>query len=364
MATTTNIVENQMARMAIGTTVASSTYDAFGNRATKTVGGVTTTYLVEDDANPTGYAQVLDELQNGAVTRSYSYGLQRISQTQVVSNAVTTSYYGYDGGGNVRQLTNASGAVTDSYDYDAFGNQLNTTAGNTPNVYLYRGEQYDTDLGLYYLRARYYNPVSGRFMSRDPEDGISTDPKTLHKYTYAGGDPVNAKDPTGRETLIATADLDFLGAVKNAAAVTVVGAAAVCLLNKSAQTIGGIAANIGDKMFFQSTGLCTEKVTSCKTVLPGLIPIEDVPGWYQFESKGEAASALEEEVGGPVIPTKSRPATTGPCQVGGEYDPGWHIRYMPASGGNAQAGSIVGCPVCDDTGIYPVASERWGVLVR
>lgn len=60
------------------------------------------------------------------------------------------------------------------------------------------GEQYDPDLGLYYLRARYYNPATGRFMSRDPEDGKPIDPKTLHRYLYAGGDPVNAKDPSGR----------------------------------------------------------------------------------------------------------------------------------------------------------------------
>jgi RHS repeat-associated protein len=65
------------------------------------------------------------------------------------------------------------------------------------------GEQYDTDLGLYYLRARYMNPVTGRFVSRDPEDGITTDPKTLHKYLYANGDPVNGSDPTGRATAVA-----------------------------------------------------------------------------------------------------------------------------------------------------------------
>jgi RHS repeat-associated protein len=63
----------------------------------------------------------------------------------------------------------------------------------------YRGEQYDPDLGLYYLRARYYNPATGRFMSRDPEDGKPVDPRTLHKYLYAAGDPVNAMDPRGRE---------------------------------------------------------------------------------------------------------------------------------------------------------------------
>jgi RHS repeat-associated protein len=77
---------------------------------------------------------------------------------------------------------------------------LNKT-GSTPNSYLYRGEQYDSDLGLYYLRARYYNPLTGGFMSRDPEDGKVKYPKSLHKYLYAEGDPVNRRDPRGREAL-------------------------------------------------------------------------------------------------------------------------------------------------------------------
>jgi RHS repeat-associated protein len=68
----------------------------------------------------------------------------------------------------------------------------------------YSGEQYDPDLGLYYLRARYMNPLTGRFMSRDPEDGKPVDPKSLHKYLYAGGDPVNVSDPTGRAELFET----------------------------------------------------------------------------------------------------------------------------------------------------------------
>jgi RHS repeat-associated protein len=71
----------------------------------------------------------------------------------------------------------------------------------SPSPLFCSGEQYDPDLGLYYLRARYYNPATGRFMSRDSEDGQPTDPKTLHKYLYAGGDPVNAKDPTGKSAL-------------------------------------------------------------------------------------------------------------------------------------------------------------------
>jgi RHS repeat-associated protein len=177
------------------------------NNKTVTTAGVTTTtqYLVEDDVNPTGYPQVLDELTgpigSAAVTRTYTYGLQRISQDQIAGNVL--SYYQYDGGGSVRQLTNSVGQVTDSYEYDAFGNSF-TKVGTTPNNYLYRGEQYDSDLGLYYLRARYYNPATGRFLSRDPLDGQQIDPKTLHKYLYAGGDPANSWDPSGRESQIET----------------------------------------------------------------------------------------------------------------------------------------------------------------
>ena len=179
-------------------------YDGDGNRVAKTVvtNGVptTTSYLV-DDLNPTGYPQVVEELQGGAVTRQYTYGLQRIDENQFINNAWTPSFYGYDGGGNVRELTNAAGTVTDQYEFDAYGNSF-TVSGSTPNEMMYRGEQFDSDLGLYYLRARYYNPQSGRFMSRDPLDGKIGDPRSLHKYLYASGDPVNRIDPSGRDDLV------------------------------------------------------------------------------------------------------------------------------------------------------------------
>jgi RHS repeat-associated protein len=194
--------------MSMGSTVA-LTYDGDGNRVAKTMSSGTTRYLV-DDLNPTGYPQVVEELNGGgAVQRQYTYGLQRISQYQLVSNTWTPSFYGYDGFGTVRQLTNSGGTITDSYDYDAFGKKINST-GTTPNNYLYRGEQYDSDLGLYYLRARYYNPATGRFMSRDPEDGYVTSPASLHKYIYAGGDPVNGWDPSGRATRTAVAGGDAI----------------------------------------------------------------------------------------------------------------------------------------------------------
>jgi len=73
---------------------------------------------------------------------------------------------------------------------------------------LYRGEQYDSNLGLYYLRARYYNPATGRFMSRDPNAGLITIPITLHKYIYAGDNPISWKDPSGRDIIEDTLILD------------------------------------------------------------------------------------------------------------------------------------------------------------
>ena len=91
-------------------------------------------------------------------------------------------------------------AVT-TYDYDAFGKLINS-AGSTPNAYLYAGEQSDQNEEIYYLRARYYKPMSGRFISLDPHYGRIFDPVTLHRYLYANSDPVNKIDPSGRVTLV------------------------------------------------------------------------------------------------------------------------------------------------------------------
>ena len=126
----------------MGSTVA-LLYDGDGNRVAKSVNGVITRYLV-DDLNPTGYPQVVEELSNAeTVERVYTYGVQRVSENQVISNTWTASFYGYDGGGTVRQLTAHAGAVTDTYEYDGFGNSV-SISGSTPNNYLYRGEQFDS----------------------------------------------------------------------------------------------------------------------------------------------------------------------------------------------------------------------------
>ena len=110
-----------------------------------------------------------------------------------------TSFYHYDGQLSTRQLTDGSQTVTDTYTYDAFGNLLNRS-GATENDYLYTGEQYDPNIGFYYLRARYYNQTSGRFLTMDTYQGSVFEPASLHKYLYCGADPVGNWDPSGNET--------------------------------------------------------------------------------------------------------------------------------------------------------------------
>jgi RHS repeat-associated protein len=175
-------------------------YDGDGNRVQEAVAGVTTSYLVADQ-NLTGYAQVMDELQGGAVSRTYSYGLELINERQNIGGTPTTSFYGYDGHGSARFLTSSTGAVTDTYDYDAFGSLLSST-GTTPNNFRFAGEQFDPVLGIYYNRARYYDQRQGRFWTMDTFEGRNADPLSVHKYLYSSADPVDRVDPSGHDDIV------------------------------------------------------------------------------------------------------------------------------------------------------------------
>jgi len=172
-------------------------YDGQGTLVRRAAGSVVTAYLI-DDGNPTGYAQIVEERVGGSVSRAFVFGRQLVSERQKLGGVWTRSSYGYDGHGDVRLLLADGGAITDTYDYDAFGNLLSST-GSTPNDHRYAGERFDSALGLEYLRARYLSSATGRFITSDP---FETDPEILlpfhaHAYSYADQNPVNRRDPTG-----------------------------------------------------------------------------------------------------------------------------------------------------------------------
>ena len=136
---------------------------------------------------------------------AYFWGLELISREQ----GSVPIYYVHDGHGSVRALTNSSGAVTDTYDYDAFGNLLHST-GTTTNSYLFAGEQFDPNLNLYYNRARYLATTTGRFWTMDTYEGDGNDPLSLHKYLYTQNDPIDGVDPSGNQDDIAAEASDTL----------------------------------------------------------------------------------------------------------------------------------------------------------
>ncbi|MGB7160103.1 MAG: RHS repeat-associated core domain-containing protein, partial [Tepidisphaeraceae bacterium] len=149
-----------------------------------------------DGANPTGYAQVLEEKGTPSSSPSVTYviGDDVIGQA---NSSGTLAYLVYDGHGSTRLLTTAAGAISERYSYDAFGVALAQNPATPGTDLLYAGEQFDAGLGQYYLRARYYDQSAGRFSSFDAYEGTASDPGTLHKYQYGNANPVYFIDPSG-----------------------------------------------------------------------------------------------------------------------------------------------------------------------
>ncbi len=203
---------NRLVKVTAGT-VTTLGYDAEGLRVSKQVGGGSVTNYLVDTFSPTGYPQVLVEY-TGAGTgrqpqRTYTYGLDLISQRTISGGLV--EFFSNDALGTTRFLTRFDPGVTSldgqlgelttqTFTYDAYG--LLASGSATATAYLYTGEQWDNDVGAYYLRARWYLPEWGRFLSRDSFEGTPNDPLSLHKFIYCAADPVNRIDPSGNEYTI------------------------------------------------------------------------------------------------------------------------------------------------------------------
>ena len=183
----------------------------------------------------TGYlldgGNVVAELEDDALSASYLRGANLISRT-----TSATEYYTVNAHGDVVGLVNAAGKQTKAYAYDAFGNEKNRV-GSAPNPFRYCGEYFDVESGVYYLRARYYDPSVGRFTQEDTHWNASNmiygdepqqigeyeDPLGTSRYVYAPqitavmqagnlygyglGNPLKHIDPTGLWTIALGADV-------------------------------------------------------------------------------------------------------------------------------------------------------------
>lgn len=167
------------------------TYDGHGLRMSKTrVGGAE--LFTWDSA--TGVPMLLQErTPSGAsgISASYIYGPGGLLLEQIQHADNHLTFYHLDQLGSVRALTDKTGAVVATYNYDAYGVPIGST-GSAAQSFGYAGEYTDPESGFLYLRARYYDPATQQFLTVDPLLAL-----TEQAYNYATGSPLNATDPSG-----------------------------------------------------------------------------------------------------------------------------------------------------------------------
>ncbi|EKU96916.1 RHS repeat-associated core domain protein [Leptolyngbya sp. PCC 7375] len=178
-----------------GTVDVVNQYNQNGIRVSQAANGEETRFLI-DENRP--YAQVLEEYTpGGVIIVSYVYGNDLISQ----NHEGEFSFYHIDGLGSTRTRTNESNTILREYRFDAYGRNIDFLTENSDTRFLYTGEQSDSKTQLQYLRARYYDPDLGRFLSRDFIDGRLKNPISRNKYIYAHDNPFNNVDPSGLITI-------------------------------------------------------------------------------------------------------------------------------------------------------------------
>ena len=130
------------------------------------------------------------------VRQAYTYGESGIGERVSVDKSEESSYYLYDGRNSVTGILTETANLTNSYQYDPYGNLTSGTADGV-NYYGYNGESTNVKTGLQYLRARYYNAENGTFTTEDSDLGTTENPLTRNRYDYTTNNPLNYSDPTG-----------------------------------------------------------------------------------------------------------------------------------------------------------------------
>ena len=186
-------LENRLTKVLSGNTeIASYGYFSDGSRIRRTASG-TAAYFLYDFKDFNGYNDIIAEYDaSGNMLARYVHG-PGIDEPLAMNRGGSWYYYHFDGLGSVTMLTRSDKTVANRYVYDDFGGFRSRTEAVT-NPYAYTGREYDSAVDLIFYRARYYDPLIGRFLTRDPVGMVDG----ANVYAYVGNNPVNSVDPSGR----------------------------------------------------------------------------------------------------------------------------------------------------------------------
>jgi RHS repeat-associated protein len=161
-------------------------YDPFGRRIQK-ISPSFTSIFVYDGSN------LIETLNaSGAEVASYTQ-TRNVDEPLAELRSSSADYYEADALGSITSLSNGTGTLVNTYTYDSFGN-LTASTGTVRNYFQYTAREFDSETNLYFYRARYFDPNSGRFLSEDPAED------DLNLYAYVQNNPLNFVDPLGLYT--------------------------------------------------------------------------------------------------------------------------------------------------------------------
>jgi RHS repeat-associated protein len=186
---------NRLVAVTGGPAISAFAYDGDGNRVSQSIG--TATYAYTNDVAASLPVVLAETGPDGTI--SYGYGLNLLE----ASGSNFNYFYHYDGLGSVVALTGITGVPEAAYVYDAWGNTLAavTDSAGVKNKFRFTGEPLDPGTGLYFLRARYYDPSIGQFPTRDPVAGLAFQPQTFSRYLYSFSNPMRYADHSGLSPL-------------------------------------------------------------------------------------------------------------------------------------------------------------------
>ena len=186
-------MENRLQSVSKGTGTTHMEYYADGLRSKKHTATTSNLYIYDLSG------RVVAEANNAAnIAANYVWGPDRVLVKKERSGG--EYYYLYNGHGDVVQIVDKTGKIVNNYKYDEWGN-ITASTETISNPFKYAGEVYDEETGLYYLRARYYDPTLGRFINEDSFEGQVTNPLSLNLYTYCYNSPLSYTDSSGNRPI-------------------------------------------------------------------------------------------------------------------------------------------------------------------